>query len=154
MTRFPSLVLLLATSAGLRLAGTERPVVDRLLQLARTQPSSEALQAELIAVMGRESIRKGTAVASNGPDFVWAVESADPPLLYVNDEKCAPMQRVSGDLWFHAGRLATGNAYKFHYVINGAVFGGALNIPAYTPDSYAQPGVPEGKLSAKMMHVS
>jgi enterochelin esterase family protein len=154
MTRYPSLVLLLATIAGLPLAGTQKSVVDHLLQLARTEPTSDSLRAELIAAMGQENIRKGTAIAGNGPDFVWAVESTDAPVLYVNDKKYAPMQRVSGNLWFHAGRLTTGNAYKFHYVINGAVIGGALNIPAYTPDSYAQPGVPEGKLSEKMVHVS
>ena len=152
--RYPSLVLLLAMFTGPRLSGTERSVIDHLLQLARMQPPSESLPAELIAVMGRENIRKGTAIVGNGPDFVWAIESADPPVLYVNDEKYASMQRLPGNLWFHAGRLATGNAYKFHYVIHGAVVGGALNIPAYTPDSYAQPGVPQGKLSEKMVHVS
>jgi enterochelin esterase-like enzyme len=128
--------------------------MDRLLHVAKTQPVSDALKAELISVMGAENIRKGTAIAGNGPNFMWAVESPGEPVLYVNDEKYSAMQRVSGNLWFHAGRLKTGNAYKFHYVVEGAVFGGALNIPAYTEDSYAQPGVPQGTLSEKMVHIS
>ena len=74
MTRVSSLVLLIAAFAGFQLMGTEKSVIDRLLQLARTQPGSEALKAELIAVMGQDRIRKGTAIAGNGPNFVWAVE--------------------------------------------------------------------------------
>jgi len=59
-----------------------------------------------------------------------------------------------GSLWFHAGTLATGKAYKFHYLVNGSVMGGALNIPAYTPDSYAQPGFRKENSPKKMVHVS
>jgi hypothetical protein len=154
MARFPVLIPLLAALGVLPLAGTEKSVIDGLVQLARTQPASEEFKAHLIAVMGAENIRKGTAIAGNGRSFVWAVESSGAPVLYVNDEKYASMQRVSGNLWFHAGHLKTGNAYKFHYMVDGAVFGGALNIPAYTDDSYAQPGVPQGTLSEKMAHVS
>lgn len=104
--------------------------------------------------MGADSIRDGTAVVGNGPDFVWAVESEAPPVLYVDDEKYADMQKASGTLWYHVGTLATGNAYKFHYRVGDTAIGGALNIPAYTAESYAQPGVPKGELSDKMVHVS
>jgi enterochelin esterase-like enzyme len=148
-----AVVLLLATGSSL-LSAAERPVVDRLIQLARTQPASAAFAEKLVAAMGADSIRDGTAVVGNGPDFVWAVESQDPPVLYVDDEKYADMQSASGNLWFHVGKLAPGDAYKFHYMAGNTVMGGALNIAAYTPDSYAQPGVPKGELSEKMVHVS
>jgi enterochelin esterase family protein len=104
--------------------------------------------------MGEDAIRNGTAVLGNGPDFIWAVESEKPPVLYVNDAAYAEMQDASGKLWFHVGTLAPGDAYKFHYVAGSAVMGGALNVAAYTPDSYAQRGVPTGELSEKMVHVS
>ncbi len=133
---------------------TERPVVERLVELAHTQPASAAFRDALIDAMGADRIRDGTAIAGYGPDFVWAVESANAPVLYVDDEKYADMQRASGDLWYHVGTLAPGDAYKFHYVVGNARMGGALNIPAYTPDSYEQTGVPQGELSAKMVHVS
>jgi hypothetical protein len=154
MSRFASLAIALLVVAAARSVATQRQVIDRLLQLAPTQPASDAFKAELIAAMRKENIHKGSAIVGNGPDFIWAVESADQPVLFVNDEKYAAMERVSGNLWFHAGKLATGNAYKFHYVVNGAIFGGALNIPAYTPDSYAHPGVPQGTLSERMVHIS
>src|SRR5690606_4798191 len=121
---------------------------------ARTQPSSAEFRDELVAAMGADSIREGTAIVGNGPDFVWAVESEQPPVLYVNDEPYADMQKASGNLWYHVGTLALGDAYKFHYMVGNTVTGGALNIPAYTPDSYEQPGVRKGELSDRMVHVS
>lgn len=149
-----AIVLFLAAGSTSFLSAAERSLVDRLLQLARSQPASEAFRTELIAAMGEDSIRDGTAIIGNGPDFVWAVESAAAPVLYVNDEEYADMQNASGNLWFHVGKLATGDAHKFHYMAGNTVMGGALNIAAYTPDSYAQPGVPKGELSEKMVHVS
>ena len=132
----------------------ERGVVDRLTELARLQPASDAFRTELVRAMSEDSIRKGTAVVGNGPDFVWAIESDEAPVLFVDDEPYADMQRASGNLWYHVGTLATGNAHKFHYRVGDATVGGALNIAAYTPDSYAWPGVPQGTLSERMVHVS
>jgi len=153
MRKFGCLAIGIAAALGMCFAA-ERKVVDRLLQLAASQPASENFRTELVAALGQENIRKGTAIAGHGPDFIWAIESGEPPVLYVDDQRFAEMRKASGNLWFHTGKLATGTAHKFHYVAGGSVVGGALNIPAYTPDSYAQPGVPQGKLSEKMVHVS
>ena len=38
--------------------------------------------------------------------------------------------------------------------MNGAKFGGKLDVPAFTPLSYLQPGVPSGTLSEKITHTS
>ncbi len=149
--RFVLLLLVAGTSVS---QAAERTLVDRLIALARTQPSSAEFRDELVAAMGADSIREGTAIVGNGPDFVWAVESEQPPVLYVNDEPYADMQKASGNLWYHVGTLALGDAYKFHYMVGNTVTGGALNIPAYTPDSYEQPGVRKGELSDRMVHVS
>ena len=148
--------LLLAASCSLfqTASATERSKVDRLLELAERQPDSAAFRAELLAAMGEERIRQGTAVLGHGPDFVWAVESAQAPKLYVDNEFYADMQIASGNLWFHVGKLATGNAYTFHYRVGDTVMGGSLRLRAYTADSYAQPGVPKGELSEKMVHIS
>ena len=65
------------------------------------------------------------------------------------------MQRIAGsNLWFQVARLATGTSHRFHYMAGGARMGGLNDIPAYTPDSYGKPGVPQGKLSEKMVHTS
>src|SRR5262249_3985343 len=39
-------------------------------------------------------------------------------------------------------------------IVDEAKFGGLLDLPAFTPDSYQQPGVPSGTLSEKLSHTS
>src|SRR5688572_5314563 len=133
----------------------QRAVIDRVLELSRPGTDSSVLAAELRQVFTAENIRSGTAWAGHGKDFIWAVEASSQPELFINDKRFAEMKRV-GDtsLWSYAGVLPVGDAYKFHYKIDGKDFGGFLNVPAYTSESYAQPGVPEGRLSDKMTHVS
>ena len=86
MRRSGQLLVVLAGCIGWPSPGAERAVIDRLLGLAASQPTSDAFRSELNAAMGPENIRKGTAIVGNGPDFVWAVESARAPVLYVDDE--------------------------------------------------------------------
>jgi len=147
---------LLGLVVGLPSLAADKVLVDRLLELARSQPNSSSFRSELIAAMGEESIKNATAIVGHGPRFIWALESEAQPALYVNDETIRETMRRIGttNTWFHEGRLQTGIAHKFHYVVNGTVVGGANDIPAYTPDSYEQPGVPQGKLSEKQVHVS
>ncbi len=47
-----------------------------------------------------------------------------------------------------------GRLHSFHYMINGTAFGGKLDLPAFGPLSYLQPGVPSGTLSEKIEHTS
>ena len=145
-------VLLVVCAAA---CAAQKLTVPQLLEMARRDPA--ALASALVATLGAEEIRKGTAVAGYGPDFVWALESQGEPALYVDDQLHGKMTRVgSGPLWFQAGRLATGASHAFHYVdvVRGARFGGRNDVPAYGLDSYAQPGVPQGKLSDQLVHTS
>ncbi len=65
------------------------------------------------------------------------------------------MQRAGKtNLWFHTGKLRTGAAHSFFYKVNGSVIGGSHDVAAYGPDSYPKPGVPQGKLSEKIVHTS
>jgi enterochelin esterase family protein len=153
LQRFATTFLLFAASGPLLFAA-ERPLIDHLQELANSKSASDEFRQALVTAMGADRIEQGTAVVSNGPDFIWAVESAQAPVLFVNDGRFADMQKASGRLWFHVGKLATGNAYTFHYRVGDTVLGGSLRLPAYTPDSYAQPGVPRGTLSERMVHVS
>ena len=100
-------------------------------------------------------IKKGTAVVSEGPDFLWAVEAEKQPILFVDDQRVGPLKRAGkGDLWTYSGKLQTGTSHAFYYMIDGKRFGGLTDFHAYGPDSYLQPGVPKGKLSEKMVHTS
>ena len=135
--------------------GMERGEMDRLLAMARTQPNSPDFRAALIKRLGEAPIKSGEAFDSNGPDFIWAVESASQPSMILDDQPAGPLRQIAGtNLWFHVAQLRVGTSHRFHYLVNGAKFGGSYDVPAYTPDSYARPGVPQGKISEKLVHTS
>src|SRR2546428_6198040 len=63
-------------------------------------------------------------------------------------------QTPATELWFALGKMKPGTSHSFFYTVQGAQFGGRTDVPAYGPDSYAQAGVPQGKLSEKLLHTS
>lgn len=127
----------------------------QLIDMARTNPASAEFREALVASLGEVEIKKGTAVTGQGPDFLWAVEAATVPELVIDDGSALPMTRIAAtNLWFRIDRLQPGTAHIFHYMIDGARFGGKNDIPAYLPESYSQPGIPQGKLSDKIVHES
>ncbi|MEO7652018.1 MAG: alpha/beta hydrolase-fold protein [Bryobacteraceae bacterium] len=58
------------------------------------------------------------------------------------------------NVWTYEGKLRTGTSHSFYYMIDGKKFGGKPDVEAYGPDSYTVTGVPQGKLSEKMVHAS
>src|SRR5215471_9589447 len=86
-------------------AGLERPAMDRLLQLARTQPNSAAFRELLVKSLGEAEVKKGEAFNSNGPDFIFAIETAKQPTLVLDDMPAGDMRRSTGsDLWFYTAK--------------------------------------------------
>jgi enterochelin esterase-like enzyme len=139
----------------LRAPAAETTPFSRLLEMARRAPNGADFREALDRSLGESDIRKGTAILGEGPDFIWAVESESAPSLYVDDEPAGPMKKIAGTkVWFFAGRLKTGTSHLFYYRINGERFGGKTDVPAYGSDSYQRPGVPEGRLSEKLVHTS
>jgi enterochelin esterase-like enzyme len=135
--------------------GMERAAMDQLLTLAKSRPDSPEFRAALLKHLGEETIKTGEAFNSNGPDFIWAVDSAKQPALIVDEQPVGPMRRISGsNLWFYVGQLRVGTGHRFHYIVDGAKFGGSYDVPAYTPLSYSRPGVPQGRISEKLVHTS
>jgi len=133
----------------------ERAEMDRLLTLSRTQPDSPEFRELLVKHLGEAPITSGEAYNSNGGDFIWAVGAATQPSIVIDDQPSGPMRRIAGsNLWFYAGQLRVGTSHRFHYVVNGAKFGGSYDVPAYTPNSYAREDVPQGRLSEKLVHTS
>ncbi len=153
--------MLKRAAAGLCLYALMAPIAafgaDKLTapQLIALTKSPNQLAAALIATLGEEAIKKGTAVLGYGPDFIWAVESSTRPLLFVNEQPGpAPKQIPKSKLWYAVGKLAPGTSHQFEYRIDGNPFGGKKDVPAYRPESYAKPGVPAGTLSEKLVHTS
>ena len=129
--------------------------MDQLLAMAKSRADAPEFREALVKRLGEAPIKAGEAFDSNGPDFVWAVEAPAQPTLVVDDQPVGAMRRIAGtNLWFHTGQLRVGTSHRFHYLVNGAKFGGSVDVPAYTADSYTRPGVPQGRLSEKLIHVS
>ena len=155
MRRLILAVVLTAALQPLHAFAMERAAMDQVLALARSRPDSPEFRDLLIAQLGDAPIKSGEAFNSNGPDFVWAVESTKPPAIVIDDQSPRPMRRSGGtNLWFHVGQLRVGTSHRFHYTIDGSRFGGSFDMPAYTADSYVRPGVPQGHLSEKLVHIS
>ena len=126
-----------------------------LIALAKKDPQSAIFREALSASLTDKAIDSGTAVLGEGTDFIWAVKSASEPTLTIDDNPGPRMWRVErSELWYATGAMDAGLSHSFSYKINGAKFGGRNDVAAYGPDSYSRPGVPQGKLSDKLTHVS
>src|SRR5688500_365340 len=147
-----SVLAIFASSYGYAM---ERAAMDQLLAMAKSRPDSAEFRDALVKHLGDAPIKSGEAYNSNGPDFIWAVESATEPSMILDDQPAARMRRIAGsNLWFHTAQLRVGTSHRFHYLVNGAKFGGSVDVPAYTPNSYARPGAPQGRISEKLVHTS
>jgi enterochelin esterase family protein len=131
----------------LMLAGAQAPQnvpTSELLQMARTHAAG--LEQALRATLGADNIQKGTAVAGERGEFVWAVASEKGPSLQINNEPPIAAFKA-GSLWVVQARLNPGTSYKYTWIVDGKPIGGGNNLASFGPDSYAQPGVPQGKLT-------
>ena len=145
---FLSVLVLVSVSAA------EKLTVPQLLDLSRN-PNDPAFPQALTAALGAKPIQDGTAVIGQGPDFLWVMESASAPDLYVDDRRVGALSRIgTSNTWFYKGQMRTGTSHLFYYMVDGHKLGGKNDVPAYGPESYLKPGVPEGKLSEKMVHTS
>jgi enterochelin esterase-like enzyme len=133
--------------------GADKATVPQLIEMARRH--AQGLDEALRATLGDDRIKKGTAFAGEGADFIFAFESEAQPELVVDHQPTEAMTRVGqSGLWFQTAELRTGAVHGFYYLVNGERVGGSTDVPAYGPDSYPQPGVPQGVLSDKIVHTS
>ncbi len=127
--------------------------VGRLIHMS-ARPGTDFRNA-LVEAMGEKNIMKGTAVLSHGSDFIFAVESISPPVLYVDGKKVSKMRHIRGwDMWFYTMSLKTGRTHSFYYLVRGEKKGGRDEVAAYSPESYPKKGVPQGTLTEKLVLTS
>lgn len=151
MTRQISVLVFLAAAAF----GADKTPAPRLIEMAKQQPDSAEFRAAALATLGEADIKKGIAITGEGPDFLWLIDSASAPALYVDDAARPGMRQLPGTtLWLATGQLKTGTSHNFYYMVDGKKFGGKTDVAAYTPDSYEHAGVPKGTLSEKLVHTS
>jgi enterochelin esterase-like enzyme len=148
-----SVILIVPARVPSMLAG-EKPNASQLCQLARS--GSPGLRDAITASFEGKDLKQGTAWAGRGPDFFFAVQTQAKPELFIDGIAGPQMRRLKdSDLWYAAARIEqVGRLHSFHYLTNGAKFGGKLDVPAFGPLSYLQPGVPSGTLSEKITFAS
>jgi len=136
------------------LSGAEKKTALELVELAKSH--SADLLGAIPASFDAKNLQEGTAWAGHGPDFFFAIEAPSLPVLVIDEAPGPVMQPVTGSqLWYAAARIErVGKLHSFHYLIDGKEFGGRLDLPAFGPLSYLQPGVPSGTLSPKIIHTS
>ncbi|MEO8027249.1 MAG: alpha/beta hydrolase-fold protein [Bryobacteraceae bacterium] len=99
-----------------------------------------------------DALTKGTAWKGQNGDFLFAISSSQQPKLVLDRGAPKLMKRARrANLWIATATLETGLSHSFSYLIDGKPFGGRNDIPAYLLDSYDKPGVPQGKLSEKLV---
>ncbi|MCU1329451.1 MAG: hypothetical protein JWN34_4821 [Bryobacterales bacterium] len=130
-------------------------MIPRLLLLAAACACATLAAPLDFKKLNPEDVKKGVAVLGEGSDFLFAFDSATTPALFV-DGKATPAMKKAGSTgpWIYTGKLETGTSHSFYYMVDGKKTGGLTDIPAFGPDSYSQPGVPQGKLSEKFVHTS
>ncbi len=145
-----ALFLLLITSAF----AAEKLTAPQLAELAKS--NTAALGPAIAATFDSKDLKEGTAWAGRGSDFFFATEAASKPELFIDDASGPIMQPLTGtDIWYTPARIGDlGKPHAFHYVVNGVNFGGRLDVPAFGPLSYIEPGVPTGTLSGPLAHKS
>ncbi len=135
-------------------AGLPLMAADPIFSLSG-KPQSPEFQQAIQRLMKDEDVAQGRAIFGEGPRFIWVAQADSAPELYVNDEPFARLESIPGtNRWFATGSLKAGTSHNFHYRIGGRSFGGRTDVAAYLPESYSQPGVPQGKLSEKRVHTS
>jgi enterochelin esterase-like enzyme len=148
--------LLLLLSAAVCFGQTAPHKASAVELIAMAKASSPQLAPAIAATFDAKDLKEGTAWAGLGPEFFFATEAAAKPELFIDDAAGPAMTALTGtSLWYAPAHIvATGKLHAFYYVVNGARFGGKLDVPAFTSLSYLQPGVPSGKLSDKITHTS
>jgi len=147
---FIILILVLVTPA----LAAEKSTAIQLIELAKS--NSPGLRDAIAATLDAKNLKAGTAWIARGPDFLFATEAPSKPELLIDGASGPPMQNLSGsDLWYASAHVEpVGKLHSFYYLIRDAKFGGRLDLPAFGPSSYQQPGVPSGTLSEKIVHIS
>ena len=135
-------------------AAAEKGTARQLAALAKSK--SPLLRETIVASMDAKALKEGTAWLGQGPDFFFATEVVREPLLLIDDSAGPKMERIAdSDLWYASARIETvSKLHSFQYLLDGKKFGGSLNLPAYGPLSYLEPGVPSGTLSPKITYTS
>ncbi len=154
LERCAGVVVLLAFLLSVNASAAEKLSVPQLIALAKS--NAPGLQDAITASFDAKDLKEGTAWAGMGADFFFAVRADTQPWLVVDARAGVPMRQIARSyVWYATAHVEpVGKLHSFYYVVNKTKFGGRLDMPAFAPLSYLQPGVPSGTLSDKIIHTS
>jgi enterochelin esterase-like enzyme len=154
LLRFACAISLVVLCSAIPTRSAEKSTAPQLIELAKS--NSPALRDAITATFDAKDLKAGQAWAGHGPDFFFVTESASKPSLFIDGAPGPEMQQLAGsDLYYASARIERlGILHSFHYLVTHEKFGGSLDLPAFTSDSYQQRGIPAGKLSEKIIHTS
>lgn len=134
--------------------GADKLTAPQLIALANS--NSPALRDAIRTSFDAKDLESGTAWLGRGAEFFFATKAASRPTLMIDDAPGPDMHYLADlSLWYAPAHIAPlDRLHSFYYVVDGEKFGGRLDLPVFGPDSYQQPGVPSGTLSAKLSHTS
>jgi len=133
---------------------------QELLQLAKKSPQSAAFKEKLMALTKEPDRKAGRGWAGYLGDYVFAVDTGSTPTFFFDEAPGGKPIRLKGtDTWIVTATGATGQSHNYYWVVDGKPLLAAplrlpIDVPAYGPLSYEKPGVPQGKLSEKIVHTS
>ncbi len=160
--RLPILAALALLCVPPSIAQTAKVTSTDLINIARSG-SPKALQQAIHDTFPAKELAEGTAFRGHLHDFFFATEAPSTPTLLIDDsdpnpaaKQQVPMQQIAGtNLYYAAASVPElGALHSFFYRVAGKPFGGRLDLPAFTEDHYAHPGIAAGTLSPKLTHVS
>src|SRR5579862_7361715 len=152
--RFLSFIAPAAMALALTsMASAQKVTTAELIQMAKTH--APGLEQALRDTLTDANIQKGAAAAGEMGEFVFAVTADKQPNLVISAPRtgdAAPVAATKvGGLWVYQGKLKTGTAYRYTWLVDGRAIGGTNDLAAFGPDSYSQPSAPQGKLSGPMV---
>jgi len=132
--------LLLAALASAQTVPAQKVSNATLVEMAKQK--APGLEQALRDTLGGDALQKGTAFAVDHADLLAAISTSSRPLIQIDQLPPAAATK-DGGLWVYQGALRAGTSHRFNWILDGQPFGGALNIAAFGPDSYPQPGSPQ-----------
>jgi hypothetical protein len=111
----------------------EKSTATELIELAKT--NSPALKDAIANTLDAKELKDGAAWIGHGADFFFAILATSKPSLFIDGVARPQMQRLLGsELWYAAARIEpVGKLHSFYYLLDGAKFGGRLDLPAFGP---------------------
>ena len=140
------------TLAGALLLCAQKPDSAAVLKMS-AKPAAPDFQKALEATFTPQQLEKGEASLAVGADSLYAIKAAKAPQLFVDDAPAGAMKKA-GAYFVGTAKLPLYTSHTYHYLVDGKRFGGKLDVMAFGPEAYEQPGVPQGKLSEKFTTAS